>query len=764
MTTTAKESLNPPTTYNADLANLPEVLYPLKSIDAWVAWKWVLKGERWTKPPFRPDARLAKTDDPATWSTHAAVIAAYKNGGGFSGIGFAIGPDSQFGFIDLDHCRDQESGKIHPAAMRVVAELNSYTEVSPSGTGLRIIGRATGSELHKKFPIPDGGGASVELYRRTNRYATITGNRVEGTVDRLGDIDAAMDRLRAKFERAKTGGTFTAGKKSKVNGDGNIARIVADGDLERFGGDRSRALFALIAESIRQGTEAEDIRHLVLSLPSDHPIAQHVADQGGDPRAYVCRQIERAKEKIGKEADKADARVEGINREYALVLAGDKSAIMRFEGSDFRLLKTSAFREWFKNKPSVRVGDRSIPIADYWLSHPNRREYAGIEFAPAGERPGYYNLWRGFALEAREGDCSLLLNHLWVNVAQGDGRLFDWIVGWFAHMFQNPTSKSGTSLVLRGGMGVGKTIVGKIFGSLLGPHYASVSDPQFVTGQFNAHMKQVLLLHADEAFWAGDKRAEGRLKDLVTGDEHFIEFKGIDPIKMKNYVRLFVTGNPDWQVPAGFGERRFAVVDVGEAHKEDRGYFEALAKQLEQGGREALLWHLLHFDLSRVRRARHPQDQGAARTADRDYGRRAVLVVRDAAKWRAAVSGEGRTVRLLHLGAVRPLQRSRPAGGCQPEVDGGEGRYVPTQARSRPEDAGRRRTAGAPTRSRRSSSAERRLPRPSATTSTGEPTGSGGGTTCRSEPLEGREGLSANDLGRYPCLRSLEISCLSVTS
>jgi len=154
--------------------------------------------------------------------------------------------------------------------------------------------------------------------------------------------------------------------------------------------------------------------------------------------------------------------------------------------------------------------------------------------------------------------------------------------------------------VLRGGMGVGKTIVGKIFGSLLGPHYASVSDPRFVTGQFNAHMKQVLLLHADEAFWAGDKRAEGRLKDLVTGDEHFIEFKGIDPIKMKNYVRLFVTGNPDWQVPAGFGERRFAVVDVGEAHKEDRGYFEALAKQLEEGGREALLWHLLHFDLSRV--------------------------------------------------------------------------------------------------------------------------------------------------------------------
>jgi hypothetical protein len=113
-------------------------------------------------------------------------------------------------------------------------------------------------------------------------------------------------------------------------------------------------------------------------------------------------------------------------------------------------------------------------------------------------------------------------------------------------------------------------------------------------------MAQLLLLHADEAFWAGDKRAEGKLKDLVTGFKHRLEFKGVDPIIVQNLIRLFVTGNQDWLVPAGFGERRFAVIDVGEAHKEDHPYFEAIDKEMDEGGREALLHHLLNFDLSQV--------------------------------------------------------------------------------------------------------------------------------------------------------------------
>ena len=297
----------------------------------------------------------------------------------------------------------------------------------------------------------------------------------------------------------------------------------------------------------------------------------------------------------------ASTKVVTINNDYALVLSGNKASIMKLdEAGNFRLLQVNAFRQWFSNQ-YIPIGKKVMTIAEYWLGHPQRRQYEGIEFDPGGGRKGYYNLWRGFAVEAREGDCSKFLAHLRDNVAQHDEQLFRWVVGWFAQIIQQPTMKLGTSLTLRGKMGTGKTKVGEIVGSFLGAnHYALVADPRFVTGQFNSHMASLLLLQADEAFWAGDKRGEGKLRDLITGKVHYLEYKGVDPIQVRNLIRLFVTGNPDWTVPAGFEERRFAVLDVGEEHMQDLQYFAAIDDEMNNGGREALLHYLLHFDLSTV--------------------------------------------------------------------------------------------------------------------------------------------------------------------
>ena len=154
-------------------------------------------------------------------------------------------------------------------------------------------------------------------------------------------------------------------------------------------------------------------------------------------------------------------------------------------------------------------------------------------------------------------------------------------------------------------------------GSLIGDHYLLVASPRYITGQFNSHMASLLVLHADEAFWAGDKASVGTLRDLVTGEHHMLEYKGVDPIRIKNYMRLFVTGNPDWMVPAGFRERRWAVFDMGEDHMQDHAYFAAIDHEMDNGGREALLHHLLNFDLSAGRPADHPEDRGAAGPADR---------------------------------------------------------------------------------------------------------------------------------------------------
>jgi Primase C terminal 2 (PriCT-2)/Family of unknown function (DUF5906) len=293
--------------------------------------------------------------------------------------------------------------------------------------------------------------------------------------------------------------------------------------------------------------------------------------------------------------------ISDINGNHALVLSGNKASVMKLEGgTNFRLLQVNAFKQWFANR-RIKVGNKTLSVADHWLGHPQRRQYEGIEFAPGGGRKSYYNLWRGFAVEPREGDCSKFLAHLRDNVAQGNVFLYKWVIGWFAQIMQQQTAKTGTSLALRGKMGVGKTKVGQVFGSLIGDdHYALVADPRYIVGQFNSHMASLLLLHADEAFWAGDKRAEGKLRDLITGHHHFLEFKGVDPIRVRNLVRLFVTGDRDWLVPAGFAERRFAVLDVGDEHMQDIPYFAAIDYEMDHGGREALLDHLLNFDLRGV--------------------------------------------------------------------------------------------------------------------------------------------------------------------
>jgi hypothetical protein len=181
------------------------------------------------------------------------------------------------------------------------------------------------------------------------------------------------------------------------------------------------------------------------------------------------------------------------------VLAGNKAAVMKFEDATrFRLLQVGAFTRWFSN---VTAGNSAVTLGNYWLGHPDRRQYAGIEFAPPGTAvsPNYYNLWQRFAVEPREGDCSKFLAHLNDNAARGDEKTYLWIVGWWAQLLQQPNIKMATSLVLRGPFGTGKTKIGQVMGSLIGDHYLLVASPRYITGHFNSHMASLLVLHADEA-------------------------------------------------------------------------------------------------------------------------------------------------------------------------------------------------------------------------------------------------------------------------
>lgn len=308
--------------------------------------------------------------------------------------------------------------------------------------------------------------------------------------------------------------------------------------------------------------------------------------------------------------------VEKLNAEYAIVIVGGRTLILREdpEADDserVQFMSKDSFLLWFQNRMALRAdkkGDlKPVGIGVLWLRDPKRRQYRGIEFAPAppgqdAGRAGYYNLWRGYEVgPSASGSCKLLLDHIWCNIAGENERIFDWVIGFFAWIIQRPCERSGVSLVLRGKQGTGKSTLGDIVGSLFAPHYILADDSRYIIGNFNAHMASCLLLQADEGFWAGDKDAEGRLKGLITSKVQMIEKKGIDPIKLPNRVNLVISSNSDWVVPAGMEERRFCVLDVSEDHMQDRDYFAALYDEIGNGGREAFLHYLMNFDLSQVK-------------------------------------------------------------------------------------------------------------------------------------------------------------------
>lgn len=158
-------------------------------------------------------------------------------------------------------------------------------------------------------------------------------------------------------------------------------------------------------------------------------------------------------------------------------------------------------------------------------------------------------------------------------------------------------------------MGTGKSKLGEVFGSLFKSHYVQIDSGRYVTGQFNHHMAGCLLLQADEAVWAGDKSAEGRLKGLITSEHQMIEGKGVDPVLMPNYLRCIMTSNEGWVVPAGKDERRFCVLDVDPRCAQNHMYFAEMDEQLNNGGRGRLLFDLQRFDLSTVNLRRIPKTE-----------------------------------------------------------------------------------------------------------------------------------------------------------
>lgn len=150
-----------------------EIPEAMKKDHQWVCWRSEKRGGKTTKVPVNPaTGRYARSNTPKTWSDFETAVRYYQKSETISGIGFMFSGDGEYAGVDLDGCRDPETGAVEDWAVEIIRRLDSYTERSPSGTGYHVI--VYGS-------VPDGGNRSgdLEMYD-SHRYFTVTGDRVPG--------------------------------------------------------------------------------------------------------------------------------------------------------------------------------------------------------------------------------------------------------------------------------------------------------------------------------------------------------------------------------------------------------------------------------------------------------------------------------------------------------------------------------------------------------------------------------------------------------
>lgn len=151
----------------------------LKAIPRFCLWRYVLvgdvdEGQTWTKVPMQANGYKGSSTNPDTWADYLSVEYAYKRGG-FDGIGFVFTGDDNLIGIDIDDCRNPDTGELTEFAQNIMGQVQGYVEVSPSGTGVKIFTRADLTRAHVDHDI------GLEIYPKS-RYFTVTGNILSGTI------------------------------------------------------------------------------------------------------------------------------------------------------------------------------------------------------------------------------------------------------------------------------------------------------------------------------------------------------------------------------------------------------------------------------------------------------------------------------------------------------------------------------------------------------------------------------------------------------
>jgi hypothetical protein len=435
-----------------------------------------------------------------------------------------------------------------------------------------------------------------------------------GARERLEDIAAALPEIEpaAKSNGAdpNSGHDFDDGEAQPIDLQSlplTIVELIVHGTLDGRKVQKRGPRFMQIARRLHRFGFAS-----VLALLATHPDGvQSKYIEGG--RLDV--ELRRVWGKIESDNRIETDLIDRFNNQYAVVNENgriwvyeqvhdtqlQRDVLVRFNFSDFKKMYMNEL-----------IGEDSV--GNVWLAHARRRQYlGGVVFDPTGKAPDtQWNLWKGFAVEPKEGNWCLMHDHIDDVLCGGIVEHRDYLLNTIAYMIQHPERQAEVAVVLRGEKGCGKGVLCVSLRRLLGQHGIHISNAKHLVGNFNQHLRDCIYIFADEAFFAGDKQHEGVLKALITEPTIAVEGKFRDVVLARNLLHVWLATNADWVVPASHDERRYFLPEVSNARVGDKEYFTKLWEEIETGGLAAMLHDMLRRDISKFDHRDIPQTKALA--------------------------------------------------------------------------------------------------------------------------------------------------------
>ena len=302
-----------------------------------------------------------------------------------------------------------------------------------------------------------------------------------------------------------------------------------------------------------------------------------------------------------------------LNCKYGVGLFMGKAVVLSKEwDTKVKAWKTKFTRieeyKKLKSNEYINIDGKNVPIFNAWEAHPERNTFDRVIFQPRPDvfvgcnqihvlqQGGEYNLWEGYQANLDNAkSCEKILWHLKHVWCSGNDVLYDYLLQWFAELFQNPAGVGQPFLVLKSEQGAGKGIIlDKLIGRILGDHYITSSHIERFTGRFNAHLSNKVLCVLNEVYSEGKKAVKSVLKTMI--DEVMsVERKNFDAEQDRNYAKVIVTTNEEWAVDTEISDRRHVYLDVSDKFRGDMDYFKELEKEIENGGRESFLKKMLEL-------------------------------------------------------------------------------------------------------------------------------------------------------------------------